>query len=219
MEQNFWIERWQRQEIGFHQNKAQPALVAHFDLLRLKAGDMVLVPLCGKSLDLTWLAERGLHVVGAELSPLAVKAYFEERGETPDMRRVGDFDVYAKGAVEIWCGDFFKLDARALPACDAIYDRAALVAMPPEMQGRYAQKIAELAPRGSRELLIGLDYNQNEMSGPPFAIPQARVFELFGEAFDVDVIEAKNGLTSSEHLAKRGITRLEEASYLLRRRA
>lgn len=219
MNPKFWLERWQKNEIGFHAPKVQPALAKYWASLRLGKGATVFVPLCGKSIDMSWLAGQGHRVVGAELSELAVDQFFAEHGLTPSVRPVKSFKVKSADGIEIWCGDFFALDHTALPAFDAAYDRAALVAMPPEMQPRYAAKMAELMPAGSPALLVGLDYDPKEMQGPPFNVSQARVRDLFGPAFDISVIEAKDGLAKSDHLAKRGVTRLEEASYLLRRKA
>lgn len=219
MDHGFWLERWHNGEIGFHQPKVQPALQAHWPRLALGTDATVLVPLCGKSIDMMWLAERGHRVIGAELSETAVSNFFSEQNVAPAERLDGNFNVQSAGGVEIWCGDFFALDGHALPKIEAVYDRAALVALPPAMQPRYAQKIAELLPNGGQLLLIGLDYNPSEMSGPPFSVPEARVRELFCDHFDIDVLDKRDGLTKSEHLAKRGITRLEEATYLMKRRA
>ncbi|MEQ1672266.1 MAG: thiopurine S-methyltransferase, partial [Hyphomicrobium sp.] len=210
---------WQKREIGFHQPQVQPALVKHWPRLNVAKGARVLVPLCGKTVDMAWLADQGYRVTGAELSELAVDEFFSERSVTPEVRHDGPFKIKSSGSIEIWCGDFFALNTANFPHIDALYDRAALVAMPPELQPRYAAKLAELLPAGGKALLIGLDYNTNEMSGPPFAIPQMRVRELLSPSFDIELLEARDGLTKSEHLAKRGITRLEEASYLLTRRA
>lgn len=219
MTPEFWLQRWQKREIGFHMPAVQPALRAHWPRLNVPKGATVFVPLCGKTVDMAWLADEGYRVVGAELSELAVDEFFTERGVTPDVQTIGDFIVKSSGGIELWCGDFFALDASRMPVLDALYDRAAMVAMPPELQPRYAAKLAELIPGARPGLLIGLDYNANEMAGPPFSIPQARVHELLSPAFDVAVLDARDGLTKSEHLAKRGITRLEEASYLVKRRA
>lgn len=217
MDHDFWLGRWQNGEIGFHQPKVQPALKAHWPRLTLQHSATVLVPLCGKSVDMTWLAEQGHRVIGSELSERAIDAFFSEQGLKPRSRTESAFVVKSAGSIEVWCGDFFALDAKGLPTIDAVYDRAALVAMPPELQPRYAQKIAELTPPGGQVLLLGLDYNPSEMSGPPFSIPEARVRELFGKHFAVAVVDKRDGLTKSEHLAKRGITRLEEATYLMTR--
>ena len=217
MNPTFWLERWQKNEIGFHAKDVQPALEKHWAELRVPKGARVLVPLCGKSLDMVWLAEQGLQVVGAELSELAVDAFFSERSLVPAVRNVAGFVVKSSGPYELWCGDFFALK-RVHVNADAAYDRAALVAMPPELHPKYAGKLAELMPFQSQTLLISLDYNTSEMQGPPFAIPRLTVQTLFEDEFNVTLLEARDGLTKSEHLAKKGVTRLEEAAYLMRRR-
>jgi len=219
MDPSFWLERWQKNEIGFHAPKVQPALAKHWPALNAAKGATVFVPLAGKSLDMAWLASQGHRVIGAELSELAVDQFFTENGLVPALRTVRSFKVKSADGIEIWCGDFFALSRDDLPALDAAYDRAALVAMPPELQPRYAAKMAELMPAGTPTLLIGLDYDPQEMQGPPFNIAQSRVRELYEATFDITVIEAKDGLAKSDHLAKRGVTWLEEASYLLRRKA
>jgi thiopurine S-methyltransferase len=219
MDPNFWLERWQKHEIGFHQTNVQPALRKFWPRLKVTKGATVFVPLCGKTIDMTWLADEGYRVIGAELSELAVDEFFAERGVSPEIKTNGAFKIKSAGAIELWCGDYFQLDTAALPDIDALYDRAALVAMPPSMQSGYAEILAKLLPAGARGLLIGLDYNTDEMNGPPFAVPQSRVQALLSPAFDVEVWEARDGLAKSDHLAKRGVTRLEEVSYLLARRA
>ncbi len=219
MNPTFWLERWQKNETGFHQDKVQPALIKHWPALNIAKGTRVFVPLSGKSVDMEWLAQQGHHVIGAELSELAVDTFFTERKLTTNLETIGAFTVKRSGPYEMWCGDFFALPRETFTNVSAGYDRAALVAMPPEMQPKYAAKLAELMPADSKTLLIGLDYNPSEMKGPPFAIPLDQVNTLLKDHFDVTLMEARDGLTKSEHLAKRGITRLEEASYLLRRRA
>lgn len=219
MDRTFWLERWQNHDIGFHAPKVQPALAKRWSDMNLAAGATVLVPLAGKSLDMAWLADQGHRVIGVELSELAVEEFFAERSVRPSIRRAGQFTVSSRGNIELWRGDFFALAPADLPRIDAAYDRAALVAMPDDMQPRYASKLAELMPRGAPVLLIGLDYNRCEMKGPPFAIPEPEIRTLLEGYFTVDVLDARDGLSRSEHLIKRGVTRLEETTYLLRRRA
>jgi thiopurine S-methyltransferase len=219
MDRTFWLERWHKREIGFHQTKVQPALEKYWPTLNLAKGATLFVPLAGKSLDMVWLRDQGYRVVGVELSEVAVAEFFAECGVAPGVRQDGAFTVSFADQIEIWRGDFFALNRSALPPLDAAYDRAALVAMPDDMQPRYAAKMAELMPAHSQTLLLGLDYNQNEMKGPPFAIPQADICRLFEADFTIDVLGVRDGLAKSDHLAKRGVTRLEEATYLLKRRA
>ena len=219
MDRTFWLERWQRREIGFHAAKVHPALVKHWSKLNVPGGATVFVPLSGKSLDMIWLAAQGYRVIGVELSQLAIDEFFAERGVKPALRKVGKFMVQWDYTIELWCGDFFALTPNDLPKLDAAYDRAALVAMPDDMQKRYAAKLAELMPDGSQTLLIGLDYNAGEMKGPPFAISQTEIRSLLEPHFAVELLDARDGLAKAEHLIKRGVTRLEEATYILRRRA
>jgi thiopurine S-methyltransferase len=219
MDRTFWLERWHRREIGFHHDKVQPALETYWPGLNVPKGATVFVPLAGKSLDMVWLRDQGYRVVGVELSEVAVQEFFAERGVTPSVRKDGPFTVSFADQIELWCGDFFALNATALPPLDAAYDRAALVAMPDDMQPRYAAKMTELMPAGAPILLVGLDYNQSEMKGPPFAIPEAEIRKLFEDHFAVEVLGVRDGLAKNDHLAKRGVTRLEEATYLLKRRA
>ena len=219
MDPDFWLERWKQSDIGFHQLKVQPALALHWGALNVAQGAAVFVPLCGKSLDLVWLAGQGHRVIGAELSELAVDAFFSEHGLTPEIKTIDGFVIKSSDAFELWCGDFFALTSKHVPSIAAAYDRAALVAMPPALQPRYTAKLAELLKPDAPILLIGLDYNVDEMQGPPFSTPQSQVDALFADAFDVALIETHDGLAKSQHLAKRGVTRLEETSYLVRRRA
>jgi thiopurine S-methyltransferase len=217
MDPDFWLKRWQDNEIGFHAEDVQPALVKHWSALKLEKGARILVPLCGKSLDMVWLAEQGHHVIGSELSELAVDQFFDELGVVPGSENQNGFTIKYAGPYTIYCGDFFALDPTSART-SAAYDRAALVAMPPAMQPQYAAKLAALIPPGGQILLIGLDYNQAEMQGPPFSLPQARIRALYENTFDITLLDARDGLTKSEHLKKKGVTRLEEATYLLRRR-
>jgi len=131
MEPKFWQERWARNQIGFHLPEVNPYLLRYWPSLTLAQGAKVLVPLCGKSLDLMWLASNGYHVLGVELSEQAVDAFFREQNLTPRITWHGVFKVYQADLIEIWCGDFFALDAGALADCTALYDRAALIALPP----------------------------------------------------------------------------------------
>jgi thiopurine S-methyltransferase len=219
MDRTFWLERWQQHDIGFHQPKVQPALTTYWPQLDVSKGATILVPLAGKSVDMLWLAEQGYRVAGVELSEIAVAEFFAERGQTPAVRKDGQFTVSFSDQIEIWQGDFFALDASELPPIDAAYDRAALVAMPDDMQQRYAAKLAELLPAGAPALLLGLDYNQNEMKGPPFPIPQPQMRALLENNFEINILGTRDGLAKNEHLIKRGVTRLEETTYLLKRRA
>jgi thiopurine S-methyltransferase len=218
MEAEFWNDRWQKGDIGFHQPGVHDLLAKHWPMLGLGAGSEVFVPLCGKSLDMVWLAERGHRVVGAEVSEVAVDSFFAERGLVPALENLGGFAVKSAGPYRIWQGDFFNLPKRAAKGAAAVYDRASLVALPANMQARYAAKLVEIAPATAPLFVVGLTYPENEITGPPFSVGLARIADLFGNAYSISLIESRDGLEHSQNLKQRGLTALEESLYLLRRK-
>jgi len=218
MEPKFWQDRWASNQIGFHQPKVNPYLQRHWPQLGLAEGAQVLVPLCGKSLDLMWLASQGLRVFGVELSEQAVEAFFDEQDLVPRITQRGTFAVYQAGLIEVWCGDFFALDAESLADCAALYDRAALIALPPLMRVRYAEHLNSLLRPGCEGLLITLDYDQTQKAGPPFAVTDDEVKVLLGAHWALEVLEEQDILGESWKFVQDGVTRLDERVYQLTRR-
>ena len=216
MEPKFWRERWARNQIGFHLPEVNPYLQRHWP--PLAEGAKVLVPLCGKSLDLMWLASQGLRVVGVELSEQAVEAFFSEQNLTPRITERGMFKVYQADSIEIWCGDFFALGAEVLADCTAFYDRAALIALPPLMRAQYADHLNTWLPSGCQGLLITLDYEQVQKAGPPFAVTDEEVQLLIGERWALQVLQEQDILGESWKFVQDGVTRLEERVYQLVKR-
>lgn len=219
MQNDFWQERWARNEIGFHLPSVHPGLRRHWPQLELSQGAQVLVPLCGKSLDLLWLAEQGFSVLGVELSEKAVEAFFAEQRLDPQISHAGAFKVYRAGTLEIRCGDFFAISAEDVASCAGVYDRAALIALPAPMRQRYAAHLSSILPAGCQQLLITLDYDQAQMDGPPFAVSEAEVTALYGGAWNIAPLEAKEVLANNPRMRERGLQWLNECFYRLQRQA
>jgi thiopurine S-methyltransferase len=217
MEPKFWQERWARNQIGFHLPEVNPYLQRHWP--PLAEGAKVLVPLCGKSLDLMWLASHGLRVMGVELSEQAVEAFFSEQNLTPRISQRVGFKVYQADLIELWCGDFFALEAEMLAYCTALYDRAALIALPPLMRAQYAEHLNHLLQRGCQGLLVTLDYEQTQKAGPPFAVTDEEVKVLLGAHWALQVLEEQDVLGESWKFVQDGVTRLEERVYRITRLA
>jgi thiopurine S-methyltransferase len=174
MNPEFWHKRWADSQIGFHEPSVNPVLVAHLDALGLAKGARVFVPLCGKTLDIDWLLARGYQVAGAELSSMAVAQLFGRLGVEPDIRRLDGLEQHGGEGLDIFVGDIFQLTARKLGVVDAIYDRAALVAMPSGMRMRYVQHLRALSG-GAPQLLVTLEYDQSLADGPPFSVSAAEI--------------------------------------------
>jgi thiopurine S-methyltransferase len=215
MEPDFWHERWQRGETGFHQGDVHPDLLLHWPGTGCAPGAQVFAPLCGKSLDLAWLVAQGHRVLGVELSMIAAEAYFAGQGLVPARSAEGPFTRLEAGGCAILVGDFFALEPAQLRGTGALYDRAALIALPAPMRARYAAQLARLLPAGTRGLLITVDYPPADMAGPPFPVPAAEVRQLHGGAFAIEPLARRDALAGEPRLAARGLTALHEESWLL----
>ncbi|MBP8185315.1 MAG: thiopurine S-methyltransferase [Pseudomonas sp.] len=214
MHEDFWQQRWARNEIGFHLSEVNPYLQQFWPALNVPAGAQVLVPLCGKSMDMAWLVQQGYRVLGVELAQTAVEAFFSEQGLLAEIDQFGVFRRYRSGAIEVLCGDFFSLTAADLLGCLALYDRAALIALPAPLRERYVAHLAAVLPSGCSGLLVTLDYPQEQMPGPPFAVGEIEIQQLLGAPpWTLQVLEARDVLAENGRFSQRGLTRLDERVY------
>jgi thiopurine S-methyltransferase len=198
MDANFWHQRWKLNEIAFHEREANPLLVKYFDLLSLSNGSRVFLPLCGKTLAIHWLLSNSYCVAGSELSEIAVKQMFSELAVEPNITAIDQIRDYSADNIDIFVGDIFDLSRGVLGRVDAIYDRAALVALPETMRDRYAAHLMEITARAP-QLLICLDYDQSLLDGPPFSVTDEEVHRHYQDSYDlialasVDVVGGLKG--------------------------
>lgn len=190
MDADFWLDRWRKNEIGFHLDAPNPALVNYFPAV-VRPPATVFLPLCGKTRDIHWLLGQGYAVIGAELSALAIDALFAELGvasedETLEATK-GPLVRRTAANLTIFVGDILALDAAMLGPVDAVYDRAALVALPPTMRTRYVPHLVALS-RAAPQLLVTFEYDQTMADGPPFSVGARDVQALYGETYATEII-------------------------------
>ncbi|GGW55986.1 thiopurine S-methyltransferase [Alishewanella tabrizica] len=188
MNPEFWQEKWQKKDIAFHQAAANPLLIRYFQQLAIAPGGRVFVPLCGKSIDIHWLLSKGYRVVGAELSNIAVQELFSELGLTPTISCVGEVLCYQTEMLQVYVGDIFALSASLIGSIDAIYDRAALVALPITMRQRYAKHLITLS-QGAPQLLICFEYDQELLTGPPFSVNYQELHAHYNTVYSLHCVE------------------------------
>jgi len=191
MDTSFWLEKWQNNNIGFHRSEANPVLVKYFPQLSLAQDSRVFVPLCGKTLDIAWLLSQGYRVAGAELVEMAIEQLFVELEVEPKILEVGNIKQYSAENIDIFVGDIFELSDEILGSVEAIYDRAALVALPEEMRHRYTAHLIEITNKAP-QLLVTYEYDQNLMAGPPFSISNEEVNQHYGDNYDLTLIVSNN---------------------------
>jgi len=218
MELNFWKERWENGEIGFHQSEFSPYLDKFWDSLSVNAGGTVFVPMAGKSSDMIWFVQQGYSVVGVEISNLAVDAFFSENELQHRIEECSRFRTYISENIEMHCGDFFQLTEKDLSSVTAVYDRASLIALPPSMRDAYATHLKKILTPQSKILLVTMEYSQSEMSGPPFSVTQSEIEKYYQDEFEITLLNSTDILAENAQFKKRGLTHLNENVYSLVRR-
>ena len=214
MDRDFWLSRWSSNQIGFHLKGVNPLLVRFWPTVAGSSTDKVVVPLCGKSEDLRWLAERGHDVVGVELSLVAAKAFAAEQRTVLTETHEPPFTVLRGDRLAYYVGDFFDFHSSNEGVFKLFYDRAALIALPPEMRGAYARQLASLLEPRANGLLIALEYDPSEMHGPPFTVPEAEVRRHFS-AFNCAKLLEFDCLEDEPRFKARGVTWMKEVVYHL----
>jgi len=217
MQPDFWHERWRGGQIGFHQSAVEISLRQCWQALAVPKSCRVLVPLCGKSLDLLWLRDQGYSVIGVELSDIALQAFCMENGVPARRRRLPEFDLYAAPNLELYRGDFFSVDLPMLGNVAAVYDRAALISWAPALRVPYVEHLAMLTQPGTETLLITLEYPQGQMPGPPFSIDGDEVQRLYSPHHVIRELARRDVLANEPRMRARGVTRVAEVCYRITR--
>ncbi len=213
MTPDFWHDRWREGRTGFHRDIVHPDLIKHAGTLRIPSAPRILVPLCGKTLDLGWLVSQGCAVVGVELSEQAAAQYHERAGITPEVEQVGEHAIWQSPGLTYIVGDFFTAD---LGVFDAVWDRAALVALPPELRVRYAERLRAVLRPGGRMLLNCFTFDADR-SGPPHSIPDDEVREHYEHAGELTRLSTADILDESPRWREAGATFMDEKVWLLDR--
>jgi thiopurine S-methyltransferase len=216
MQADQWHDRWRSGRIGFHSSEIARPLKRHWQSLGLPHGSAVFVPFCGKSLDLLWLRDQKHDVVGVELSEIAVESFLNENG-IEARRIVGEvFSEYHAPGLHLLAGDLFRLAPQVLTRCTAVYDRAALIALPAGLRRDYAIKLAQLTAPGTQTLLVTLEYPPHELQGPPFSVDSDEVNSLYSKHHDIQLLDRAD-IWASDPLRTRGVSSLHEVCYRLTR--
>jgi len=217
MEIEFWEQRWQQNQTAFHLPMINPCLTKFWPTLNIQPGSQVFIPLCGKSLDLTWFAENQYSVLGIECSDHAINEFFDGQNTQVNKNQQGPFKLYQADNIRVLQGDFFALRSNNLNKVAAVYDRASLIALPEQMRQNYVSLLTEILPLNVQILLVTLEYNQSIMTGPPFSVTQDEVLKLFQPDFNVELLNRNDVLEGHQKFKQRGLDYLTECTYRIHR--
>ena len=203
MNAEFWHSRWQEKRIGFNQSAVNPLLMKYFKQLNLPAGSRIFVPLCGKSIDMAWLAAQGYNVVGVELVETAIQAFFTEQNISYIVRQHADNPAikYYQGqlsgqTITLWVADIFALTAEDIGSVNAIYDKAALIALPADMRVKYSAQMCYLSANAP-QFIITLTYDQSKKEGPPFSVSSEQIQQYYGNSYQITELASESASIGS----------------------
>jgi thiopurine S-methyltransferase len=215
MTPEFWLQNWQDNKIGFHQQQINSHLITFWQHLNLAPDCRVFVPLCGKSRDLLWLRQQGHSVVGVEISELAVRDFFTENRLNPTTFELYSFHCHETERLALLQGDFFNLTPHHVENVEGVFDRASLIALPIESRQQYGQHLKNILPGTAKILLVTFEYSQAEMAGPPFSVSEAEVHELYGDTYGIELLLKQDVLDSYPQFKTAGLAGIQEKVYLL----
>lgn len=219
LDQHYWENRWQQGDIGWHQQSISPSLTRYWSRLELAGNERVLVPFCGKSLDMVWLVEQGHAVLGVEVSTLAIRQFFEENQIDYHTEQHSDGCHYLADNIEIIAADIFNVAKTTLATCTAVYDRAAMVAQTAAQRQHYVAHIYAAMPVGCRALLLVIDYPQTQRQGPPFSVSPDEVSAHFNAGWQQQVLEQNDILALNEGFQQAGVDYLHSGVYFMVRQS
>lgn len=215
MEKEFWLTKWEAKEITWDQQDPNPFLLEYFGHFNLQPGSRIFVPLCGKNIDMLWLANQGYQVIGVDLSLKACQLFFSEYQIPYEQSKKGQFEVLTSEKITLLAGDFFDLDRTLLGEVEGVYDRAALVALPLETRAQYALKMIDLMPPYAQMLIVTLDFDQAQIPGPPFSVSGFEIQKLFGERFHLLALYNQPFLDIPPHLCAKGLNQAQTLVFRL----
>ena len=210
---NLWESRWQEDRIGFHLKEVNPYLIRFSDQLLDQNSDKVFVPLCGKTLDLCWLTTKTKKVIGVEMVSKAVQDFFAENNIDYLIQQDETIQKFSSKSIDIYLGDFFDLNPEQTSSFKAIYDRASIVAIEKPERREYVDHLISFLDTAGRVLVITLEYNQNQMEGPPYSVPAEEIERLFAPLGSLTLLETCDIL--DDRFRNKGLTRLLEHVFLI----
>lgn len=218
MQDKDWLSRWQKNQIGFHDSEVNSHLTQYLPNYGLKPGNTVFLPLCGKSSDIAWLAQQGFQIIGVELSRIAIEAFFAEQEISFQLSESERFVARKNQNICLLEGNFFDVRQDNLGDCKLVYDRAALIALDQADRQRYVDWMLSIIGENADMMLITLDYNQSQMNGPPFAVSEVEVRQLYEQTFKIEILKQTEIVDESTRWREKGLSSLVETVFELRRK-
>lgn len=216
MDENYWLEKWRKLDVKFDQSNVNPWLLKYKEVFGDLTNRNILVPLCGKSIDMTWFHQQGAQVIGVELSSRATQAFFDDSKLSYKKISQPPFQLYQHDGIKIICGDFFSLEKKHVGEIDIVYDRGALIALPDDKRKEYVKKMTALLKPDCKIFLITLEYHiDSPPERPPFSVTPEEIDNLYANNFEIKLVNQEELTSIAPHLKKRGISVIQHRVYFM----
>ncbi|KAK3735884.1 hypothetical protein RRG08_041071 [Elysia crispata] len=204
---SYWTKRWENNQIAFHKTEVHRMLIKHQKMLSSNGKPKnVFVPLCGKTLDLKWLADQGIKTVGLDIALIALQQVFTESGlewketNVPLLGADGKLLSSKDGELKLYCGDMMKFSEDIAGTFDAVWDRGCIVALERENLKRYVQIIKNILKPGGRILVELLQFDVAIMDDitsptkppPPYPTYEEDLKSLYEPECYVEFVDQEN---------------------------
>jgi thiopurine S-methyltransferase len=210
-----WHKYWEENRIAFHEGQVNPYLKRFLPIYNLQPGDTVFMPLCGKAVDIFWLTQQGFNVIGVELSEIAVRSFFEESELEFSHQQYNRFNLFRSDKISLFQGNYMHLESSDIAACKLVYDRASIIAIESFNRSSYVQKMLEIIPARTPMLMVTLDYDQQVMSGPPYAVSSEEIRQLFAPDYETILLHSSEQIEERPRWRENGLSSLIESALSL----
>lgn len=211
----YWLDRWQNNDVDFCQESPNEFLVKHFSRLNINSSSVCLVPMCGCSIDMLYFLSKGVKVVGIELSEKAVLSFFSQNNIKYEIIEESDYKCYKGNDIEIYVTDIFNLPkiAKNLPDFDIWYDRGAYIALPEDIRARYAKMMLQVCSDNTQILLLVMEHDKKSQT-PPYSVTQAELIKNFSPNIEFELIDSKQRENIPDYRKDEGMTEQYYTAYL-----
>ncbi|KAG0284637.1 hypothetical protein BGZ96_011025 [Linnemannia gamsii] len=194
-----WNELWRREIHPWDKGTPSPALIEVIEKKPISAqipkSGNVLVPGCGRGVDVFYLGNEHRKAYGLDISPIAVQQCKDIRTEKGISESVAEFIV----------GDFFKFDTPA-GGFQLVYDYTFFCAIPPTLRADWGRRMSEIIPKDG--ILITLMFPiGTHTDGPPFAVSVDHYHSFLDANFDCLLVDDCSSFEARQGKEKIGVWR------------
>ncbi|XP_069814051.1 thiopurine S-methyltransferase-like isoform X1 [Dendropsophus ebraccatus] len=199
-----WKKKWETKDIWFHKKNIHPLLAEFINEMQDGRTKLtIFFPLCGKAVDMKWLADMGHNIVGVDACEIGLKEFFAEHDIPYTEEAVAGIPgakVFksASDNISLYCCSIYDISESVIGKFDGMWDRGAMVAVNPRDRERYATIMLSLMAKDCHYLLVTVEYDPKLHGGPPFYVPESDLENLLGPSCTFKLLKKIDALADKQ---------------------